>query len=254
LTLFTIYGEFLIRIQSKKEATGVTDIKKTYAVLTGDLVKSSRLTIAKSKSAMERLKKMAIEFAEQHPEAIVGRMDTFRHDSWQLLLEQPALALRAAVFLRAALKMESDAKIKYDTRISIGIGKVESVSRSRISNSRGPAFTHSGKGLDAMDGQCLVLVPGSETLVLWDVLECGFVPLLDCVAGDWTPKESRAVYGALKGWTQEESARNWPLDDKTGKRLTRQAVGDSLMRAHWSTVDAVLLWVEKEIKQAQELA
>jgi len=58
----------------------------------------------------------------------------------------------------------------------------------------------------------------------------------------------------LKGWTQEESARNWPLDEKNGKRLTRQAVGDSLMRAHWSTVDAVLLWVEKEIKQAQELA
>lgn len=232
----------------------MTDIKKTYAVLTGDLVKSSRLTAAKSKSAMERLKKMAIEFAEQHPEAIVGRMDTFRHDSWQLLLEQPALALRAAVFLRAALKMGSDAKTKYDTRISIGIGKVESISKTRISGSRGPAFTHSGKGLDAMDGRCLVLAAGSYTLVLLGILERGLVPLLDCVAGDWTPIESRAVYGALKGWTQEESARNWPLDEKTGKRLTRQAVADSLMRAHWSTVDAVLLWVEKKIEQAQELA
>ena len=228
--------------------------KKIYAVLTGDLVKSSRLTIDKSTSAMERLKQMAVEFAEQHPEAIVGSMDTFRHDSWQLLLEQPALALRAAVFLRAALKMESDAKTKYDTRISIGIGKVESISKSRISDSRGLAFTHSGKGLDTMDGQRLVLAAGSETQVLWGLLERGLVPLLDCVAGDWTPAESRAVYYALKGWTQEESASNWPIDQKTGKQLTRQAVGDSLMWAHWSTVDIVLLWAEKEVRQAQGLA
>ena len=228
--------------------------KKIYAVLTGDLVKSSRLTIDKSKSAMERLKKMAVEFAEQHPEAIVGGMDTFRHDSWQLLLKQPMLALRTAVFLRAALKMESDAKTKYDTRISIGIGEVESVSKRRISDSRGLAFTYSGKGLDAMDGQRLVLAAGSETHVLWGLLQRGLVPLLDCVAGDWTPAEARSVYGVLKGWTQEESARNWPIDQKTGKRLTRQAVGDSLMRAHWSAIDAVLQWVEREVGQAPELA
>lgn len=228
----------------------MTNMKKTYAVLTGDLVKSSQLSIAKSKSAMERLKKMASEFAERHPKAIVGRMDTFRHDSWQLLLAQPALSLRAAVFLRAALKMESDAKTKYDTRISIGIGTVESISKRRISDSRGYAFTYSGKGLDSMDGNRIVLTAGSEMHILWGLLAHGLVPLLDSVAGDWTPTESRAIYSNLKGWTQEESAQHWPLDKKTGKRLTRQAVGDSLMRAHWSTVDAVLLWVEKELKQA----
>ena len=41
-------------------------------------------------------------------------MDTFRHDSWQLLLERPAHALRTAVFLRTALKLQSDASTKYD--------------------------------------------------------------------------------------------------------------------------------------------
>jgi hypothetical protein len=227
----------------------VTDVEKIYAVLTGDLVKSSRLTSIKSRSAMERLKKIATEFAEQHPNSVVGRMDTFRHDSWQLLLEQPALALRTAVFLRTALKLQSDASTKYDTRISIGIGKVELISKRRISDSRGPAFTHSGKGLDAMDGRCLALVAGDDTPALWYGLERGVVPLIDCVVGDWTPTESRAVYGALKGWTQEETARNWPPQAKTAKRPTRQAVGNSLVRAHWSTVDAVLLWAEAETKQ-----
>jgi hypothetical protein len=228
----------------------VIDGDKIYAVLTGDLVKSSRLTSAKSKGAMERLKKITVEFAEQHPNSVVGRIDTFRHDSWQLLLEQPALALRIAVFLRTALKLQSDASTKYDTRISIGIGKVELISKRRISDSRGPAFTFSGKGLDAIDGRCLALVTGDDTPALWYGLERGVVPLLDCIVGDWTPTESRAVYGALKDWTQEETARNWPPQEKTAKRPTRQAVGDSLVRAHWSTVDAVLLWAETEIKQA----
>ena len=230
------------------------DGDKIYAVLTGDLVKSSRLTSAKSKGAMERLKKITVEFAEQHPNSVVGRIDTFRHDSWQLLLEQPALALRIAVFLRTALKLQSDASTKYDTRISIGIGKVELISKRRISDSRGPAFTFSGKGLDAIDGRCLALVTGDDTPALWYGLERGVVPLLDCIVGDWTPTESRAVYGALKDWTQEETARNWPPQEKTAKRPTRQAVGDSLVRAHWSTVDAVLLWAETETKQACGLA
>lgn len=225
----------------------MTDVEKIYTVLTGDLVKSSRLTSVKSRGAMDRLKKLAVAFAEQHPNSVVGRMDTFRHDSWQLLLEKPALAFRTAVFLRAALKLQSDASTKYDTRISIGIGKVELISKRRISDSRGPAFTCSGRGLDAMDGRCLTLVAGDDPTALWHPLERGVVPLIDCVVGDWTPTESRAVYGALKGWTQEETARNWPPQEKTDKRPTRQAVGDSLVRAHWSTVDAVLLWAETEI-------
>lgn len=232
----------------------MADKEKTYAVLTGDLVRSSRLTSADSKNAMACLKRAAAEIGQQHPAAVVGRIDTFRHDSWQLLLGHPALAFRIAVFIRAALKMESDADTKYDTRISIGIGAVELISKRRISDSRGPAFTSSGKGLDELDGQRLALSTGGARLVPWSGIQNGIVPLLDCVVGDWTPTESRAVCGALKGWTQEETAGNWPRRAKTQKRPTRQAVSDSLVRAHWSAIEAVLGWIENEITQTYGLA
>lgn len=228
--------------------------EKTYAVLTGDLVKSSRLTSADSKSAMACLKRASAEIVQQHPASVVGRIDTFRHDSWQLLLGQAALAFRIAVFLRAALKMESDANTKYDTRVSIGIGTVELISKRRISDSRGPAFTNSGKGLDGLDGQRLALSTGDDQPVPWNGIKNGIVPLLDCVVGDWTPTESRAVYGAMKGWTQEETAANWPRQARTKKRPTRQAVSDSLVRAHWSAIEAVLRWIENEIAQTYGLA
>lgn len=227
---------------------------KTYAVITGDLIKSSRLSSTESKNAMVRLKKFGEEFGALYPDSIVGRMDTFRHDSWQLLLEQPSLAVRVAIFLRASLKMGADAFTKFDSRISIGIGPVELISKRKISDSRGMAFTLSGKGLDELETQNFVFIADEKHRTHLSTIMEGVIPLLDCVVGDWTPTESRAVYGALKGWTQEESSQHWPPDKKTGKRPTRQAVSDSLVRGHWGTIDKVLLWVEKETKQALKLS
>jgi hypothetical protein len=217
---------------------------KVYAVLTGDLVKSSQLPSEKSFGAMERLKNAAGKFSLLHPATIVGQIDTFRHDSWQLLMEKPELAFRASLFLRTVLKLGSSADTKYDTRICIGIGQVELISEQKVSNSRGPAFTRSGKGLDEMDNERLRLVANAETDLLLNGLSFTTIPLLDCIISDWTPTESRAVHGILNGWTQEETARNWSLYENAGKQPTRQAIGDSLMRAHWRIVNASLLWIE----------
>lgn len=227
---------------------------RIYAALTGDLVRSSRLSAADSAGAMAALRRAGDDFAALHPRAVAGRMDTFRHDSWQILLQQPDLAVRAALFFRTALKRESDAEDKYDTRVSIGIGPVELVSARRISDSRGPAFTLSGKGLDAMGGRCLVLDAEGEPQAALSCLAATAVPLLDCLVGDWTPAESRAVNGALRGLTQEEIASLWPPLGTTGRPPSRQAVSDALARAHWRTVMEVLGWMERRILQSIELA
>lgn len=102
---------------------------------------------------MELLRSSATEFSGCFPGSVQGTMDTFRHDSWQLLLAKPALAFRASLFLRSALRMKSTAETKFDTRISIGIGSIDVVAKTRISDSRGIAFTISGKGLDGMKRQ-----------------------------------------------------------------------------------------------------
>jgi len=232
----------------------MANTNQQYAVLSGDLVKSSKMTAAQSKGAMEHLRKAANRFRAIHPELIVGRLDSFRHDSWQLLLAKPELAIRSAIYLRAALKLQSDAKVKYDTRISIGVGPVESISKRRISDSRGKAFTWSGKGLDAMDTEGLVFALPQQATPrdLWAAKIA--VPLFDCIVGDWTATESRAVYGALMGWTQEETAKQWPGDDTRSEPPTRQAVAKALSRAHWTTVESVLKTVETGIKQPPEVA
>ena len=222
-----------------------------HAVLTGDLVSSSRLTSNQSQQAMELLRTSAVLFERCFSGTVYGNMDTFRHDSWQLLLNKPEQAFRTALFLRSALKMESDATTKFDTRISIGIGTVEYIAPERISDSRGSAFTLSGRGIDTMKSSSLALSIDLENIEPWNDLINAVIPLIDCIATDWTPTESRAVNAALMGRTQEESATLWASNKKS--RPTRQAVGDSLIRAHWNTVHSVLRQAEKKVLKENNL-
>jgi len=230
------------------------DTERVYAVLSGDLVKSSRLTADQSRSAMARIRELAKEFESVHQGATIGQVDTFRHDSWQWLLSKPCLSLRAAVFMRAGLRVLSDGKTKFDTRVAIGIGTADSISKRRISDSRGPAFTHSGKILDSMKDRRLAYASADESNSATDCLASGVVPLLDCIVTDWTPAEARAVHGALMGLTQEQTASKWPVVEATGKKPARQAIAKALARAHWTTVESVLKSVETPIMQPYGVA
>ena len=219
---------------------------RLYAVLTGDLVKSSKLSGDLSSEAMKWLRKASVDFTGLYPQSVIGKIDTFRHDSWQLLIGKPQLALRAAVFFRAALKKHSSGKIKYDTRIAVGIGTVEKIAASRISDSRGIAFSLSGKCLDTTRDMRIAYQTSDDLRSLHRSISRVLVPLLDCVVSDWTPKESEAVWGALQGWTQEEIAEKSPINPKTGKSVTRQAISIALERAHWGTVEMTLQYIESE--------
>lgn len=219
---------------------------RQFAVLTGDLVDSSKLSAAESRAALQTLQEAAERFAATVDGAPPAALDTFRHDSWQWPAPRPELAVRAALYLRAALKMTSPPKRKLDTRIAIGIGTVEELDTQRVSNSRGPAFTASGKALDGMKDRRLTLAAAQELQPALEELASGSIPLLDCIVSGWTPKEARVVRGALLGWTQEQTAEHWP-PDSDGKRITRQAVGRSLARAHWNRVEAYLEWVESTV-------
>lgn len=221
---------------------------KMFAALTGDLVNSSMLTTGESQMAMRWLREAAMRFAILYPGSIEGGMDTFRHDSWQVLLARPSLCLRLALYLRTAIKLHSDKKTRYDTRISIGLGEVESIAESRISDSRGKAFTISGKNLDAMARNRLVCQVQDEESIGFSLHSRTAVPLLDCLVLDWTPTEAHAVHGAIEGRTQEEIAQLLPPNPHTGRAVTRQAVSDSLERAYWGTVEDVLNFIENESK------
>ncbi|MDP8210508.1 MAG: SatD family protein, partial [Candidatus Stygibacter australis] len=119
-----------------------------YAVLTGDIIKSHKLSVKLSK-VQELLKSIPEQFNKKYGKSIESNLDIFRGDSWQLILYQENLAIRLALFIKAYLLSEQNVR----TRISIGIGTVDKIEKNNVSESFGKAFELSGKGLDNLDNQ-----------------------------------------------------------------------------------------------------
>ncbi len=214
------------------------NLDKVYAVLTGDLVDSTGHPSQEKASSM--LKKLASKFSETHPDVVIGKLDVFRGDSWQLCLAEPALALEAALFMRTGLKASPLSKLRLlDSRIAIGFGQVDHINKKSISESSGPAFLASGEALDALQRdsspekkQCMRIRWANKDRAV-RMLDEIVLPLLDLQISEWSRTQSISVYGALLGLTQKETARHEFVIAGNNKPTSQQSIQKALNRTHW---------------------
>ena len=215
---------------------------KIYAVLTGDIVKSRDLSSEHSKALQERLKSAAMDFQKVFPGTVVGKLGITRGDGWQVAMQKPEYALRLALFIRAVVKSE----FKTDTRVSIGVGTVDRLEMDNIVESTGAAFVLSGHGLEMLPkGRRIVLCAESK-----DPRDRLIVKLLDCFISKWTVKEAEALAGVLIKLTHDKVAERSPVSARSGKKPTRQAVGDALSRASWLEIESCVNFYEETGWQA----
>lgn len=205
-----------------------------YAVLTGDIVGSRKLSTHELASLFEGVRGVWRCFAEHHGDAVIGELDVFRGDGWQVALTQPALCLRAAVFLRAAFRAHSK-KMDVDSRIGVGVGSVDRIVQGRLSESNGLAFQRSGSALESLPAKGLRWAfDGGPGFAARSLGSMSF-PLMDLLIQRWSPSSSIAVVGTLLGMTQDEIAQH-PLSRKSdGEAPTRQAIHDALKRIAWAS-------------------
>ncbi|MEN8254090.1 MAG: hypothetical protein ABFR33_01340 [Verrucomicrobiota bacterium] len=128
------------------------------AVLTGDVVGSSGLSPEDHRKVVHIVKSAADVF----PDAVVGSVDVYSGDSWQMLLSDCSMSLRIALYLRASLKREKAFSV--DSRVSIAWGEADmkQVNMERISESTGDLFTVSGRGLKTLKKPSLMGFSSSE--------------------------------------------------------------------------------------------
>lgn len=209
--------------------------EKIYAVLTGDIVKSRDLSAEQSKALQNRLKSAAQDFESVFLGSVVGALGITRGDGWQVALQEPEYALRLALFLRAVVKSE----FKTDTRVSIGIGPVDRLEPNNIIESTGPAFEHSGHGLEMMKKKQRVAfsgkLPGGSVIAR----------LLDCLAERWSERQAFVAEHSFLKKTQDEIARLSPINPKTGKQPTRQAVAKTQDQIYFDVLDETFSQIEK---------
>lgn len=207
-----------------------------YAVLTGDLVRSSAL----DKEDMEKVRKRmdaATEALNQAPWAgrklVRGRAEFFRGDAWQTLLTEPRWAFRSAIYLRAVLLAQG----LVDTRVAVGIGAVDSLSRTRVSLSRGQAFTLSGRGLDQMSARfrmALTVPEEFKTFAGWLSVIFG---LCDCLIGRWHTGQAE-IAGLMALYKSASHAEIGRLIEPSP--ISQQAVSKSLNAAGWPGLEQAL--------------
>lgn len=162
----------------------------TIAVLTGDIVRSSRLGREGLDAAMAALAEGAAAM-EQWPEATPSRFARFRGDGWQCLAPTPPLALRAALFLRAHL-----ARTRDETRIAIGIGTGVLPPGATLAAASGPAFEVSGRGLDTMPAAAQLAIDWEEAPPEAAVTGA-VVVLADALSRRWTAAQAEALIVTL---------------------------------------------------------
>lgn len=212
--------------------------KHLRAVLTGDVVESSHLDAEQRRALPGILKRAAGELRHAFGKAIPGPIAVFRGDSWQLIVSDPALSLRAGLLFRSCVIASSGPGLRLDTRMAIAVDTIDFVPSGRVSEGDGPAYRASGEALDKLGGGVRMRLITREAP---DLLTAT-IGLLDAIVQDWTALQALAVKGRLKGLTQTEIAAGWP------ERITQQTVARHLARAHWPVVEDALLEFENSLR------
>ena len=157
---------------------------ETWAIFTGDIVKSSAMSRAELDAVFARLEDAAEALTTWQGQP--ARMTRFRGDGWQMAVV-PKFTLRAALVLRAAVRRCGKTA---DTRFGIGIGEAH-FAGDDLSRADGAALVRSGHALDAMPRARRMHAPDAP-LALRAAL-----PLADRIASGWTKRQADVAYYML---------------------------------------------------------
>lgn len=188
--MISSYQALKLGLSQRREAVLTARLHRgDVAILTGDLVRSSRAAPAAVARAMGLLGDIAAEIAAWAPGSD-ARFTRFRGDGWQMHLARPALALRAALRTLAGLAAVPNGLA---TRAAIGIGPATSLGTASLADADGPAFAASGRALDAMGRGRRLAVDGAGV----GPLHRAVVDLLDERSARWTRPQAEAMALAL---------------------------------------------------------
>lgn len=164
---------------------------KIKGVITGDIIESSAIQIKYRDFLLKSIREIADELSVIEP----LRIEMFRGDSFQTVINSPENAMKIAVLLRAGLKGHTPKECKkpWDARLSIGVGTISYHADNTVL-SDGEAFQYSGRTLDEM-GKRRLVVKTRWADVNEELQVSG--AFADEVISSWSVPQSQAAYQAL---------------------------------------------------------
>lgn len=214
---------------------------KKYAVITGDIVNSTKLNLDEREMLLNFLKVIfsEIEKNDGKIENLEKSYTITRGDSFQIIIQDYQMSLKYSLLIRSGLRklFHKDVSELCDARISIGIGRVEYWGET-ISECDGDVFRFSGRNLDQTKNKRRLLIK------LYDENLTGEIDvnltLLDSIIIDWSYSMAQMVYEKLLEPKQSNIAEKF--------RISASAISRRLNSAHWDSIDILLKRFEKIIK------
>ena len=210
------------------------------AVLTGDIVSSSKINSDKRSLLFDALRKISEELHNKYPQDVSYPIANFRGDSWQLIVENPAKSLEICIYIRSFIKFTFK-DMNLDSRIAVGIGSIIFLPESNnISSGDGPAFRTSGHLLDSLKSDRMAIgIAGMEN----DELNLNLSQIYlatDQNICSWNASQCQAIYWKLQNYTQTQISQKWLPES-----ITQPAVSKMLASAGWGKVLRIIKYFEK---------
>lgn len=164
---------------------------KIKGVITGDIIESSSIQIKYRDFLLGSIREIVDELCVIEP----LKIEFFRGDSFQMVIDTPENAMKIAILLRAGLKGHTpkESKKTWDARLSLGVGTI-SYHADNIVLSDGEAFQYSGRALDEMGKRRLVVQTRWSGVNEELQVSTAFA---DEVVSSWSVSQSQAAYQAL---------------------------------------------------------
>lgn len=159
-------------------------------VITGDLVNSTNIATEWRQTVLDALNVCVTDFL---PLTLI-KLEMYRGDSFQIVVDKPDYTLTVAIALRAKLKATTpDKQQLLDARLSIGIGDI-SFESDNIVTSDGEAFRLSGRSFDNIGKKRLSI---STTWSDFDKDIELVTRFADDIITSWTAKQAKVVYQSI---------------------------------------------------------
>lgn len=200
-------------------------------IITADIVESTEIQL----DIREKLFSQFNDGLNQIKKQFSIEYEWYRGDALQVKTTDISLSIRIALLIKLWIKsFEKETKKSYDIRLSVGIGTIE-LDKKELSLSDGEAFRISGRNLDSLKSTKQSIIIDSNDLNS-NSLKAESI-LLNAIIDNVTPTQSKVLFFKLKGFKEEEIAKQLGLVQST--------INQHSNSGNWNAISKYLDYFEK---------
>lgn len=210
---------------------------KKYAVITGDIIDFTSVGNKRREELIGDTDDNIKRWVKQPEDAAI-----FRGDSFQLIFEDPDLAVIRSIQLICWFKKQAEPKFPHlSTRISLGIGGLAFKGKT-VLDSDGEAFHLSGRNFDLLETDELLRI--STGKAEQDELLAVLLTFMNLIMNGWSSQQAEVVYWVL----EDQNA----TQEKIGKRLNmyQSNIAKRLKAAHWKEMEKGIRFISAQLQKA----